>query len=46
MKNEYNVPELKTVGQANQVVLGSLVAGIDILDEFQIGDSEFQADQA
>jgi hypothetical protein len=45
MKNDYNAPELKTVGQANQVVLGLLFGGNDIANEFKTQDSDFQADQ-
>jgi len=44
MRKEYTAPELKTVGQADQVVLGSFVTGVDILNEFLVGDSEFQPD--
>jgi hypothetical protein len=44
MKNDYNAPELKTVGQANQVVLGTLAIGNDISNEYRSGDSEFLAD--
>jgi len=45
MRKEYNAPELKTVGQADQVVLGSLAGGIDLRDEYLIQESEFQTDQ-
>jgi hypothetical protein len=45
MKNEYHAPEIETAGQANQVVLGVLVVGHDISDEFLQQGGEFQADQ-
>ena len=45
MKNQYTVPELKAIGQADQVVLGSFSIGDDIRGEFQLMDAEFQADQ-
>ncbi len=44
MKNEYHAPELETVGPANQVVLGTLLGGHDIADEFLPQGAEFQAD--
>ena len=45
MQEQYMMPELRIVGKANEVVLGSLGVGGDIRDELLIPDSEFQTDQ-
>ena len=45
MRNENEAPVLEAVGEADQVILGSLAMGNDILDEFLIQNGEFQSDE-
>jgi hypothetical protein len=45
MQKQYETPELKLVGKADEVVLGSLIVGSDIRDEYVVAESEFLADQ-
>ena len=45
MHEQYESPELKVVGKADEVVFGSLLAGTDIGDQFLPHDLEFLADQ-
>jgi hypothetical protein len=43
-KKEYNAPEAKIAGKANEVVLGWPGGGIDVMNEFLVGNSEFSSD--
>ena len=44
MQRQYEAPELKTVGEAEDVVLGGGGAGPDIFGEDMWDDIEFAAD--
>jgi hypothetical protein len=44
MQNRYVAPELKLVGEADEVVLGMLGVGDDYLGQQVVGDLEFLAD--
>jgi hypothetical protein len=44
-KKVYNAPDVKTAGEAQEVVLGLPGGGIDIVNEFQLGNSEFSDDE-
>jgi hypothetical protein len=46
MQRQYKTPEIKLVGTADAVVLGSLATGNDHRDEFLAWHSEFEADLA
>lgn len=44
MQDLYVAPELKLVGEADEVVLGIPGAGADVFGELIVGDLEFLAD--
>ena len=44
MHEQYNAPELKLVGEAHDVVLGSLGVGGDIRGEVLVQEMEFVTD--
>ncbi len=44
MQEKYTAPELKLVGPAEEVILGSTGVGNDIAGQIQIPDLEFQED--
>ena len=44
MQEQYIAPELKLVGETDEVVLGLNAIGIDIRDEFMVQDMEFETD--
>jgi hypothetical protein len=44
MQDRYVAPELKLVGEADEVVLGMPGPGDDVLGEQIVGDLEFLAD--
>jgi len=44
-KKCYDTPELRTAGPADEVVLGNLVGGADVMDQFLIPNAEFQTDR-
>lgn len=45
MNDQYTAPDLKLVGDAHDVVLGSLGFGNDIFGEFLVYGMEFADDQ-
>jgi hypothetical protein len=47
MQNEepYVIPELKLVGDTNEVVLGSMGIGFDLVGEHLSGGLEFETDE-
>jgi len=44
MQDRYVAPELRLVGEADEVVLGIAGVGADALGELIVGDMEFLAD--
>lgn len=46
MTKQYTAPDLKLVGDAQNVVLGSLGIGVDLRGEFQGFSMEFATDVA
>jgi hypothetical protein len=44
MQEQYTAPQLKLVGNANEVILGTMNAGVDFLDQILVMDMEFAED--
>ena len=44
MQDRYVVPELRLVGEADEIVLGNVAPGEDFLGQQIIGDLEFGGD--
>lgn len=44
MKEQYEAPELKLVGDASDVVLGALGVGADFAGQVLVQEMEFEAD--
>jgi hypothetical protein len=44
MQEQYTAPQLKLVGNAHEVILGSLFVGDDFLSQILVTDMEFAED--
>jgi hypothetical protein len=44
MQEQYTAPQLKLVGNAHEVILGSMFVGVDFLSEILVSDMEFAED--
>jgi hypothetical protein len=44
MQEQYTAPQLKLVGNANEVILGSLAGGDDFLSQILLPEMEFAED--
>ena len=44
MQEQYTAPQLKLVGNANEVILGSINVGDDFLSQILLPDMEFADD--